>query len=130
MGCGGVLFALGGTGFKWARRFILPVLLTVVAGFGGVIWWRCLIFWAGETGVLHLGYGESLPYWRKAITFMLYVIPTLILGFSWWQLITPLVMLGMFKLSNMRWSSNIVVWKVWEFISGCLLGIIVATIIK
>ena len=27
MGGGGILFAVGGTGFKWARRFVLPVLL-------------------------------------------------------------------------------------------------------
>lgn len=34
MGSGGVLFALGGTGFKWARRFVLPPVLTLILYFG------------------------------------------------------------------------------------------------
>lgn len=130
MGAGGVLFAAGGTGFKWARRFVLPVVLTVVAGVSGIIWWKCALYWVAQTGTLHLGYGEKLPYWRKALTFVAYVIPTLILGFSWWQLITPILMLGLFKLSNMKWSSNIFVWKVCEFIYGATIGIIVSTVIK
>ena len=130
MGAGGVLFAAGGTGPKWARRYLLPVILTIVAGVSGVIWWRCAIYWATQTGVLHLGYGEKLPYWRKMLTFIAYVLPTLILGFSWWQLITPVLMIALFKLSNMKWSANIIFWKAWEFISGALLGIIVSSVIK
>ena len=30
MGLGGVLFAFGGTGYKWARRFVMPVALTAI----------------------------------------------------------------------------------------------------
>jgi hypothetical protein len=34
----GALFAIGGTGFKWARRFLLPALLVFIGAFSGVLW--------------------------------------------------------------------------------------------
>ena len=98
MGSGGILFALGGTGFKWARRFVLPAALGTIAFFGGIIWWRCLAYWFTQTGTLHLGYGEKLPYWRKAATAVAYTLPSLFLGFTFWQIVFPAVFLVLFKL--------------------------------
>jgi len=34
MGTGGILFAIGGTGYKWARRYVMPILLTVFLWLG------------------------------------------------------------------------------------------------
>lgn len=130
MGVGGVLFAVGGTGPKWARRYIMPFVLGITAYFAGVELWKCLAFWATLTGTLHLGYGEKLPYWRKAITFIAYVLPTLFLGFTVWQPVIAVSMLLLFLLSNIRLTANMFVWKICEFLMGAGLGIIIAHLIK
>ena len=43
MTSGGLLGALGGYRWKWMRRYLLPVVLGLVALLGGFAWWRCLI---------------------------------------------------------------------------------------
>lgn len=129
MTSGGTLFSIGGTGYKWARRFILPVLLALIGAISGVLWWKCLILCLGLIGALHLGYGQKVPYWGKFLVGCAFVAPTLVLGLTVWQIITPVAWIGMFWLSNQIWSSSQFKWKVVEFLTGTLIGVIIATLI-
>lgn len=126
MGFGGMMFAAGGTGPKFVRRYIMPLALGAVAFFGGIIWWRALSYSLTQLGTLHMGYGQSLPYWRKMITAIAYVLPTLFIGFSPWQIIAPLGFILMFILSNWKPTANIFVWKIVEFFTGALYGAVIA----
>lgn len=130
MGGGGILFAVGGTGPKWIRRFVLPVLLGLLALLAGIDWWRCLGMVAGLIVAFHLGYGEKHPYWFKFLVGITFVLPTLFLGFNVWQIITPLTFVGMFKLSNIKFWSRMFPWKVVEFLTGALIGVTVAQLIS
>lgn len=130
MGLGGILFAVGGTGFKPARRFILPFFLGGIALLSGVLWWKCLILCLGLMGAFHLGYGSKTPYWPKFIVGCAFVAPTLILGFTLWQIITPITFIVMFRLSNWKPLASEFVWKIVEFLTGTLIGVTVAQLIK
>lgn len=66
----GILFAIGGTGFKWARRFVLPIVLVAGGILLGITWWRCLIALPLMIGALCLGYGENHPLWAKVLTIL------------------------------------------------------------
>ena len=130
MGLGGIMFAIGGTGFKWLRRFLLPVCLGIIAIIGGNQWYYSLAMTLCLMLSLSLPYGERTSYALKTLVFMAIFGSTLWLGFSYWQIISVVVALGLFKLSNMKWTANIIAWKIWEFITGSLLGITVASLIR
>ena len=130
MGIGGVGFAVGGTGFKWVRRYLMPLLLGGIALISGIIWWKCLAMAVSMIVALSLPYGDRTPYWLKFIVFMTYPASTLWLGLSWWQPITALVCFGVFCLSNWKPTENTFVWKICEFIMGSSIGITVASLIS
>ncbi len=130
MGGGGILGAIGGTGFKPARRFILPVLLGAVALLAGFIWWKCLVMAILMMGAFSLPYGERTPYWLKFLVGCAFVAPTLLLGFSVWQIITPAVFITLFWVSNTKWGRTTIFWKAWEFIIFACVGICVSSFIK
>jgi hypothetical protein len=130
MALGGVLFAAGGTGFKWARRFLLPIALGTVALWAGIDIWRCVSMALGLILSLHLGYGQSLPYWRKALTAVSFVLPTMFIGFSLWQVFTPVSFLAMFWLSNSKYFGRLFPWKIVEFNTGVMIGCTVVQLIS
>jgi len=130
MAVGSICFAVGGTGPKWVRRYIMPVLLGVIALIAGEVWHRCLGYTLTLMIAVHLGYGEKYPYWAKFLVGCAFVLPSLFFGFTWWQVITPIVFVGMFKISNMPFSSNSFVWKIVEFLTGGLIGVTLANLIK
>lgn len=129
MAVGGLCFSFGGTGWKPARRFIMPVLLGLICLFAGFSWWQSLGLSVTLSIVLHLGYGEKSPYWKKSLIFASYGLATLWLGFSVWQIITPIGCLLLFLGSNTKWSSNAFLWKICEFLMGSLIGITIAHLI-
>lgn len=129
MGLSGTLFAIGGTGFKPARRFILPFILGLIAFLGGVLWWKCLIVWGGLTGAFCLPYGSKTPYWLKFLVGITFILPTLALGFTIWQIITPIAFILMFFLSNWKNTANEFTWKIVEFLTGTLIGVTIARLI-
>ena len=129
MACGGTLFAIGGTGFKWARRYILPLVLGILTKIGGKSWHKCLAFMASLMVALHLPYGEKTPYIVKFLVFSAMFGSTCFLGWSWWQAMGILATFILFKISNTRWGQNIVFHKAWEFITGSLIGITIASLI-
>ena len=130
MGLGGILFALGGTGFKPARRFILPLAFGAIALVSGFPWLSCLILCFGLMIAFCLPYGSKTPYWLKFLVGCSFVLPTLVLGFTIWQIITPVAFIIMFKLSNWKPTANEFVWKIVEFLTGTLIGVTIAQLIK
>ena len=129
MTSGGLLGSLGGTIWKPIRRFFLPLVLGVIAFLAGFAWWKCLIYTLLTVGAFSLGYGEKRPYWYKFIVGIAFVFPTLIFGLTIWQIITPLIWVLFFKLSNTKWLSDEFVWKVVEFVSFCFVGVTLAVLI-
>ena len=84
------LFAIGGTGYKWARRYTLPVAIglpmTLVAPL-----WAVLAYIVTLSGALCMGYGERASWWYRFLVFCGYSLPCLWFGWSWWIVLTPLL---------------------------------------
>jgi len=118
-----LLFTIGGTGWKPARRYGIPLLFLAISLITGVLWWKASLMALSLIVALSMGYGEGSPYWKKAITFSLYGLSFLWIGFSWWIIITPCLCLLLFWLSNNKNAADIFNWKFVEGIYGILLGI-------
>lgn len=129
MAVGGLGFAIGGSGYKWVRRYLMPVVIAVLCYLAGVGYERCLGYGLTYIGVLHLGYGESLPYWRKTLTAIAYVTPTFFLGFTFWQVLAPVIFIVMFWLSNQKATAEMFQWKIVEFLTGTYYAVVAAYLI-
>ena len=129
MGAGVVLFPLGGTGFKWARRFVLPMVLGLLAWANGFPVWACAVFIVGQAFTLCLPYGERTPYWLKAFVFASYAMPSMCFGFTVWQIFLAAGCFGLFVLSNWDKTASSFRWKVCEGAYGFLLGATIAALI-
>jgi hypothetical protein len=123
MATSGVLFAVGGTGYKWARRFLLPAVFGAFNLYQGVSWWQCLGFTVGLSAVLHPGYGDRANYWKRALLFTGYGVVYFWLGFTWWIVIIPPLFLGIFTLSNWKGTAEAFFWKGCEFLWGVILAL-------
>jgi hypothetical protein len=123
--CG--LFAAGGTdlngrGYKWLRRFLMPI------GLGGVAllyapWWACIGYAVTLSFFLHLGYGERATWLYRAFIFTGYGVSALCFGFSGWMVVTPILCLLAFWLSNQKQSAGMFFWKAVEMLYGFLIAV-------
>lgn len=135
MALGGILFASGGTdipkvgGQIWLRRFLLPVCFGLLCYFSKEVWWRDIILSIGLCIAFILPYGSSSPYWKKAITACCFSLPTLILGFTFWQVFTPAAFLGMFWMSNSNYWKRLFPWKVVEFLTGTYIAVTIISLL-
>jgi len=123
------LFALGGTGYKWARRYVLPICLGIVGMFI-TSWWQGLGYTLTLCTILCMGYGERASWWYRASIFTGYGAASLWFGFSWLSIITPPVCLSLFWLSNYKHTADSFSWKICEaamgfLISACFISAIV-----
>lgn len=124
----GGLFSAGGTdipgigGQKWLRRYLLPAGLAVLAFFIGLSWWKCLLYFFVSM-TLSAGYGERTPMWQKTLVFASYAMPSLLIGFSWWVVITPATLAILFAASNWKPMASTVFWKSWEFLAGVFIAL-------
>lgn len=129
MALGGILFAAGGTdipkigGQKWLRRFLLAFGLGLLIFLCKVVWWKALVVASGLCIAFHLPYGEKSSYLVKTITATCFTLPTLVLGFSLWQLFTPVAFLSMFWLSNSKYFGKFFPWKIVEFLTGIYISV-------
>ena len=130
MGLGGILGAIGGTGFKWARRYVLPASLGIIAYKAGFKLWRCIGLAVGLSVAFCLPYGDRTPWAIKCLVACSYAAPTLFLGISPWQIITPAAFLGLFWLSNWQPTAGMFSWKICEFLIFSLVGTTVAHLIS
>jgi len=129
MGSGVILFALGGTGFKWARRFLLPAILAGMALLSGFAWWACLGYAVAQAVTLCLPYGERTPYPVKGLVFASYALPSLFFGFTAWQIILGAGCFGFFIMSNWDKTARSFPWKICEAGMGFLLGATISALI-
>jgi hypothetical protein len=131
-----ILFPAGGThipvigGQKWLRRELLPALLGLIFYFAGFAVWKIVLFVIAQDISFRLPYGERTKWWIKAFVFCGFVIPSTILGLTFWQLVAPAVILLMFFLSNFRKTAKEVPHKIWEASAGFLIGVVCAMIIS
>ena len=123
-----LLWLLGGWKWKWMRRFLLPVILGTLAALAGFEIWKCAAMASLMIGAFCLPYGERTPYWAKFMVGISFIAPTLFLGFSIWQIITPIIFITMFWLSNSKFG-RMFPWKVCEGATGFLIGVTVAQLI-
>ena len=129
MTLGGSLFAIGGTCCKAVRRYVLPLVLASTFVLLNAPLLPTIAFFIGLSFALHLGYGQRTPYWLKFLVGISFVAPTLFFGFSVWQVITPLVFITLFWLSNNQKTSKYFTWKIVEFLTGTLIACTVCDII-
>lgn len=132
----GTLFALGGTeipkygrGFKWIRRILLPISLGIASYYsslksekGKLKPWQLAAF-ALLTLSLHMGYGDASPWWKKVLVFTFYGATSLLIGFSWWVVISPVVLTMLFFGSNWKTLASTIFWKAFEFLGGVLIAL-------
>ena len=132
-----VLFMLGGTGFKWMRRYLMPVLLGILCLLNGIIWWRALSY------ALMLGVGTSLPYgdslkvvvyeplvWLlRFLVFSTFYLPMLVLNGTKGLVFSTVLALALslitvlvFFLSNTKCCERYFPHKLWEGWCGFAIG--------
>jgi hypothetical protein len=124
------LFAIGGTKGKFWRRYGIPLLLGGIALYCHEPWYNALGLALTLIVALSLGYGTNSPYWKKAITFSLYGLSFLWIGWSWWIILTPILCLLIFWLSNQKPTAHPFFWKACEFLYGTFLAITFLDAIK
>lgn len=119
---GAALWRIGGSGFKWARRYGLPVLIALNAYIRKHKAARLLLF-PLLLASFSSGYGESHPYVHKLAVSISWIIPRLhFLGFSWLAVIIPPVWIFLFYLSNHKLYARYFKWHWIELVIGALIG--------
>ncbi len=124
------LWMLGGWKWKWMRRYLLPVILGGLCALAGIELWRCAAMACLMMGAFCLPYGERTPYWGKFLVGISFTAPTFFLGFNIWQIISPVIFIVTFWLSNTRFWGRMFPWKVCEFLAGGGVGVTVAQLIS
>ena len=126
---GGFLFALGGWKWKGWRRFIMPVVTGVLLSLYSVVFWKCILAGVILLGVTHLPYGKNNSFFERFLVGGTYVLPSFVLGLTWWALITPIVFEILFELSNWKETEKDFTWKVVEFLIGvCIQATIIGAL--
>lgn len=120
MALSGVLFAAGGTGQKVFRRYLKPCLnFGFLLLFGVNVWIALAISWLRMIAY-HFGYGEKTSYEYKLLILLSYFLPSLLIGFTWWVILSPIAAIIGFWLSNFKPTEKDFKWKLWEFSVGVL----------
>ena len=125
-----ILFALGGTqistnigGQKWIRRYIMPALAMLFIGLCGFVWWKIILTGGLMIGVLTCGYGDSASWLKRILVGIGYGICTAAIGLSIWNIITPIMFISLFLLSNNKTTANLFIHKIIEGSWGLFIGI-------
>ena len=124
-----ILFSLGGYKYKFFRRFLLPFTIFVFCLIRNIPLYKTLSSTLFLIGALHLGYGETKPYWYKFLVGISYATAISPLGLSFWNFIIPFVFIILFVLSNLKISEKTFTWKICEGFYGLFIGIAVAYVI-
>ena len=122
-------WTIGGTGYKWVRRYLWAVIV-MLSLLGAVAWWKALAVGMTLIATAVLPYGDRTPWWAKVLVFAslgAHVIWLDITFGLWWALGTAIPLATLMLLSR---TYSRVTWKVWEGFSGFLqaTGIILGTL--
>lgn len=123
MALSGILFALGGTTNKLWRRLGVPASVYGYLLYSGINPIISLVIGILLVVAMSLGYGETKPYWYKFLVACSYVAPSLLIGFTPWQIIVPVMFTTMFYLSNNKITEKYFKWKIVEFLIGVLIAV-------
>jgi hypothetical protein len=121
-GLGAALFAIGGTGYKWVRRYLMPILFIPCLYLLGVSLISSIISCALLALFMTLPYGITTPWWGKALVGISYAVPSLVIGYSLWVYIVPIIFLGLFVLSSWQKTAKSFTWKVVELSYGFIIA--------
>lgn len=122
MFCGGAfLFAIGGTFWKPARRYLLPVLLGVVAYLSHVSIVNVILSMFLSAVAFSLPYGNNTSPIFRIITALAMGFCLLVIKMSPLVLIVPAVFLIGMALSN---KFNWFTWKWTELLTGAVWGVV------
>ena len=119
----GVLNALGGGGFLWMRRYLMPFVVGITFALITHVWW-CLLLPLPTIGTLCLGYFSGNNWGRALWLFVQAVVLGLgitLTGHVLWYFYLPYI-LGAGILGGLYKN-----WKQMygDFITGCWLGLII-----
>jgi hypothetical protein len=126
-----LLFSLGGTriaednsiqGQKWIRRFVLPGVYFLFCLFL-VGWIKASIVTAIAIPAFCLGYGMGKSYIYRFMVGCGYALISLPIGISWWNLVTAITFIALFKLANTQLTRKMFIWKICEGAFGLTIGI-------
>lgn len=130
-----MLFVLGGTGIsttikgqKWFRRFVLPTIYFACVWAAGFTWWQGLLVFFVSGFAFHQPYGSGAKsWWRKLLTFAMFGLPGLVIGWSWWSPVTFVgASVSFYLTTDSPWKKHIYLlqgWKFFELLTGLLVGI-------
>lgn len=127
MSISGILFSLGGTdingkGYKAIRRYLLPFILSIIASYNAILW-QSFAYSLILCFFLHLGYGDRCSWLKRVIIFIGYGLPSLFFGFSWWVVITPVILTLLFLGSRWKPLASTIFWKAFEYLGGVLIAL-------
>ena len=119
---GPALYALGGTGLKFCRRFILPVILGTSAFLLDAGLLPSIGVWLLSTLVFHLGYGENTPILMRGLTILAHglCLAPLIHGHNALIMILPPLAFGIGYWLSRKF--NWFTWKIVEAGNGFIIG--------
>ena len=126
---GWLCWSIGGTGYKWVRRYLFPVVLGTACLVAGIVWWRSLLLSGLAIGVSCLGYGEEKTWLQRSLVALGLSIISIPIGLSWWNVTTGVAFVLLFIASNWQPFANTFTWKLVEGITGCLVGVQVSYIL-
>lgn len=140
-----ILFALGGTqisttikGQKWFRRFVLPAVVGLTVGLA-MTWWQGVLVFLINAAYPWRGYGDRASWFKRVLVFIGYGLRSIPIGWSLWNIFTPVAAMILFVLCNLRVNireydpshielkfGDVFVWKFWEASMGFLIGFQIA----
>lgn len=122
-----LLFALGGTTNKGWRRYALPLFYWLVCTLED----RMGAIFVGMLAmiVFSLGYGDGSKWEKRLAVFASYGLISLPIGWSAWNVITPIDVTLLYLLSNYKKTASTFVWKICEGMMGALVGVQVAYVL-
>lgn len=131
-----LLFSLGGTeinhrvtGWKGWRRIVLPIFYYCICVLSGVDVIKAALIMFISIGVFRLGYGQAKSVRQRVIIAILYMMISLPIGFSPWNLITGMSFVMLYHLSNTAIINSVFTWKLVEGVIGLLCGIQIGIIL-
>lgn len=121
-----VLWMAGGKWWKGWRRYVAPAACALFATASGASLARGGLLFLGLAVVNSLGYGDSIPWWRRILVFGALALPVVVLDPAVALVSVPLtagLLSGAFWLTR---KYNRVTFKVWEALAGLLQAVGIA----